>query len=42
VLDPLRARQVLGLLPGKVFSPKVLYIFEKQMEEAGLHRRAGG
>jgi len=36
VLDPLRARQVLGLLPGKAFSPKVLYIFEKQMEEADI------
>jgi G3E family GTPase len=36
VLDPLRARQVLGLEPGKVFSRKVLYIFEKQMEEADI------
>ena len=36
VLDPLRARQVLGLKTGKVFSKKVLYIFEKQMEEADI------
>ena len=36
VLDPLRARQVLGLESGKVFSRKVLYIFEKQMEEADI------
>jgi G3E family GTPase len=36
VLDPLRGRQVLGLEPGKVFSRKVLYIFEKQMEEADI------
>jgi G3E family GTPase len=36
VLDPVRARQVLGLGRGKVFSRKVLYIFEKQMEEADI------
>ena len=36
VLDPLRGRQVLGLDKGKVFSRKVVYIFEKQMEEADI------
>jgi hypothetical protein len=36
VLDPVRARRVLRLEPGKSFSPKVLYIFEKQLEEADL------
>ncbi|MEX0725700.1 MAG: GTP-binding protein [Planctomycetaceae bacterium] len=36
VLDPLRARQVLGLEKGKAFSPKVVYIFEKQLEEADI------
>ncbi len=36
VLDPRRVRRVLGMESGKVFSPKVLYIFEKQMEEADI------
>jgi G3E family GTPase len=36
VLDPLRTARVLGLKPGKTFSQKVLYIFEKQLEEADL------
>lgn len=36
VLDPLRAARVLGLESGKTFSPKVLYIFEKQLEEADV------
>ena len=36
LIDPIRARQVLQLDSGKVFSPKVLYIYEKQVEEADL------
>lgn len=34
VVDPHRAARVLGLTAGKTFSPKVLYIYEKQLEEA--------
>jgi Ni2+-binding GTPase involved in maturation of urease and hydrogenase len=36
VLDPLRTARVLGLEHGKSFSPKVRYIFEKQLEEADI------
>lgn len=36
VVDPHRAARVLGLTSGKTFSPKVLYIYEKQLEEAEL------
>jgi Ni2+-binding GTPase involved in maturation of urease and hydrogenase len=36
LVDPLRAEQVLGLVPGDSFSEKVLYIFRKQLEEADL------
>ncbi len=36
VLDPIRAARILGLEPGKTFSPKVSYIYEKQMEEADI------
>jgi G3E family GTPase len=36
VLDPQRTARVLGLEAGKTFSEKVLYIFEKQLEEADL------
>lgn len=36
VLDPIRTRQVLGLEKGKNFSAKVVYIFEKQLEEADI------
>ncbi|TWU45981.1 putative metal chaperone YciC [Novipirellula aureliae] len=36
LLDPLRTRRVLKLDSGKTFSAKVLYIFEKQLEEAEL------
>lgn len=36
VLDPIRTRRVLGIEKGKNFSPKVLYIFEKQLEEADI------
>ena len=34
LVDPVRARRVLGLEKGGSFSSKVVYIFEKQLEEA--------
>jgi len=34
LIDPIRAQRILGLKPGKQFSPKVIYIYEKQLEEA--------
>jgi G3E family GTPase len=36
LVDPLRAAQVLGLETGRGFSPKVLYIYKKQLEEADI------
>lgn len=36
LVDPLRALRVLGVEPGKSFSPKVQYIYRKQIEEADL------
>ena len=36
VLDPIRARRILGLAPGGSFSEKVIYIYRKQLEEADL------
>ena len=36
MLDPVRAARVLNLEPGRRFSPKVLYVYEKQLEEADL------
>jgi G3E family GTPase len=36
LVDPVRARRVLGLEAGGNFSSKVTYIFEKQLEEADL------
>ena len=36
LVDPLRARRVLGLETGRTFSPKVQYIYEKQLEEADI------
>ena len=36
LVDPVRALRILGLEPGKAFSPKVLYVYEKQLEEAEL------
>lgn len=36
LVDPVRAERVLGLAAGKSFSPKVLYIYGKQLEEADL------
>jgi hypothetical protein len=36
LVDPIRALRVLGIEPGKNFSPKVNYIYRKQLEEADL------
>ena len=36
VVDPVRALRVLGIEPGRSFTPKVLYVYRKQLEEAGL------
>jgi Ni2+-binding GTPase involved in maturation of urease and hydrogenase len=36
VADPIRAQRVLGLKEGKQFSAKVVYIYEKQLEEADI------
>lgn len=34
--DPVRARRILGLEPGRAFSDKVIYVYQKQLEEADL------
>ncbi len=36
LVDPIRARRVFGLEPGGSFSEKVIYIYQKQIEEADL------
>jgi Ni2+-binding GTPase involved in maturation of urease and hydrogenase len=36
LVDPVRAEQVFGLVPGRKFSDKVLYIWRKQAEEADI------
>ncbi len=36
LIDPVRAMRILGLETGKNFSPKVTYIYLKQLEEADL------
>jgi G3E family GTPase len=36
LVDPMRAARILGLESGRTFSPKVLYVYEKQLEEADL------
>lgn len=36
MLDPARAARVLGLEDGRPFSPKVIYVYEKQLEEADI------
>jgi len=36
LVDPLRAARILGLNAGTSFSPKVRYVYEKQLEEAEL------
>jgi G3E family GTPase len=36
LVDPTRAARILGLETGRTFSPKVQYVYEKQLEEADL------
>lgn len=36
LVDPIRAGRVLGLDTGKSFSEKVLYVYDKQLEEADI------
>jgi Ni2+-binding GTPase involved in maturation of urease and hydrogenase len=36
LVDPVRALRVLGVDEGKPFSPKVLYVYRKQLEEAEI------
>ena len=36
LMDPVRAMRILGLASGKSFSPKVHYIYGKQLEEAEI------
>jgi G3E family GTPase len=35
LVDPARARRILGMDTGRSFSEKVVYVYEKQLEEAG-------
>lgn len=34
LIDPIRALRILGLEQGKAFSPKVVYVYTKQLDEA--------
>ncbi|MEO7653672.1 MAG: GTP-binding protein, partial [Bryobacteraceae bacterium] len=36
LVDPVRSARILGLEPGKVFAPKVVYVYRKQLEEADV------
>ncbi len=36
LLDPIRAERIVGLSEGNSFSPKVLYVYRKQIEEAEI------
>ena len=36
LVDPLRAERMLGLQQGRTFSPKVQYVYRKQLEEADI------
>jgi len=36
LVDPIRAERILGLQEGNSFSPKVRYVYEKQLEEAEI------
>ena len=36
VVDPVRALRALGIEPGRSFTTKVLYVYRKQLEEAGI------
>jgi G3E family GTPase len=36
LVDPMRAARILGLSEGRSFSPKVVYVYKKQLEEANI------
>ncbi len=36
MVDPIRAARIFGLQEGRTFSPKVVYVYTKQLEEANL------
>src|SRR5713226_8017738 len=36
LIDPVRGARILGIEPGKVFAPKVVYVYRKQLEEADV------
>ena len=36
LVDPIRASRVLSLVEGRAFSPKVVYVYRKQLEEADI------
>ena len=36
LVDPMRAARILGLNEGRSFSPKVVYVYKKQLEEANI------
>src|SRR5260370_10329276 len=36
LVDSVRCARILGLEPGKVFAPKVVYVYRKQLEEADV------
>ena len=36
LVDPLRCARIMGLEPGRSFSPKVAYVYRKQLQEAGM------
>jgi hypothetical protein len=36
LVDPVRSLRILGLESGKVFAPKVVYVYRKQIEEADV------
>lgn len=36
LIDPIRAERILGLEAGKTFTKKVVYVYEKQLEEAEI------
>jgi Ni2+-binding GTPase involved in maturation of urease and hydrogenase len=36
LIDPIRAERILGLTEGRSFSPKVIYIYRKQLQEADI------
>jgi G3E family GTPase len=36
LVDPLRAARMMGLESGRIFSPKVQYVYDRQLEEADI------